>query len=44
MYFFTYIIYSKTLDGYYIGSTKDVPQRVEEHIYSTQGFTSKAKD
>ncbi|NCT18932.1 MAG: excinuclease ABC subunit C [Flavobacteriaceae bacterium CG_4_8_14_3_um_filter_34_10] len=44
MYFFTYIIYSKSLDRYYIGSTKDVSQRVEENKFSTQGFTSLAKD
>ncbi len=44
MYLFTYILYSASLDKYYIGSTKDVCNRLEEHLYSTKGFTSRASD
>lgn len=44
MYFFTYILYSASIEKYYIGSTKDVYNRLEAHLYSKKGFTSRASD
>ena len=41
---YTYILYSQTLDRYYIGATKDISKRIEKHLQSKRGFTSKAKD
>lgn len=42
--FFTYILYSPTLDKFYVGSTNDLKRRLQEHIDSSSGFTGKAKD
>jgi putative endonuclease len=40
-----FILYSKQLDKYYIGSTRDFPQdRLRRHPSDHKGFTSKAKD
>ncbi|SHJ81701.1 GIY-YIG nuclease family protein [Pseudozobellia thermophila] len=44
MAFFAYILYSATLDRYYVGSTQDMSVRLEEHLKNHRGFTSKAKD
>ncbi|CAZ94964.1 GIY-YIG nuclease family protein [Zobellia galactanivorans] len=44
MAFFTYILYSESLDRYYVGSTQDMSVRLEEHLKNHKGFTSKAKD
>ncbi|MAY22337.1 MAG: excinuclease ABC subunit C [Flavobacteriaceae bacterium] len=44
MHFFVYILFSKALNKYYIGATSDVSRRLEEHLWSHKGFTSKAKD
>ena len=42
---FTYILYSKTLDKYYIGSTDTtVEDRLKKHLSDHSGFTGKAKD
>jgi putative endonuclease len=42
---FTYILYSKTLDRYYIGSTEDsIDIRLKKHLSNHKGFTGKAKD
>ena len=41
---YIYILYSEILDRYYIGSTKDVSKRIEKHLQSKKGFTSRAKD
>ena len=40
----TYIIYSKSLDRYYIGSTSDFSSRLEKHLYNHKGYTGRAKD
>ncbi|WP_435254320.1 GIY-YIG nuclease family protein [Tenacibaculum sp. A30] len=32
MSYFVYILYSKTLDKYYIGSTNDVENRLRKHL------------
>ena len=42
--FFTYILFSKKLDRYYIGSTGDVAKRLKKHLQNHKGFTSKAID
>lgn len=41
----TYILYSKSIDKYYIGSTSgDVIERLKKHLSNHRGFTGKAKD
>jgi len=40
-----YILYSKSIDKYYIGFTSDgIDERLSKHIANHKGFTSKAKD
>ena len=40
-----YILYSKTLDRYYVGHTEDAPEeRLRRHLSRHDGFTGKAKD
>ena len=43
MYYF-YILYSKTMDRYYIGHTNELSGRVRRHNSSHKGFTGKASD
>ncbi len=44
MHYF-YILYSKNLDRYYIGSTSQTPEeRLQKHLANHSGFTGKAKD
>ncbi|MBS1947712.1 MAG: GIY-YIG nuclease family protein [Bacteroidetes bacterium] len=38
--FFAYILFSKKLNKYYIGSTKDISLRIKRHNNSTEKFTS----
>jgi putative endonuclease len=41
----TYILFSRTLDGYYIGSTETNPEdRLKKHLSNHSGYTGKAKD
>jgi putative endonuclease len=43
--FTTYILYSATLNKFYIGFTADAIEiRLEKHLSNHKGFTSKAKD
>ena len=35
-----YILYSSKLDKYYVGSTTDMPRRLEEHNRGKEKFTS----
>jgi putative endonuclease len=43
--FSTYILYSKTLNNFYVGYTSDdVCSRLAKHLAIHKGFTSKAKD
>ncbi len=42
--FFTYIIYSKFLDKYYIGSCNNLLKRVNDHINSRSKYTKATKD
>ena len=45
MPFYTYILFSEKLDGYYIGYTSLLPEeRLRMHLISKSGHTSKAKD
>ncbi|WP_036150512.1 GIY-YIG nuclease family protein [Maribacter forsetii] len=45
MSFTTYIIYSQTLDRYYIGSTEDINERLIRHNNGNGStYTKKAKD
>ncbi len=41
MLFFTYILYSSSLNKYYIGSTEDLSRRLDEHNRGKGNFTSK---
>ena len=36
---YTYILYSSKLDKYYVGSTTDMPRRLEEHNRGKEKFT-----
>lgn len=42
--FYIYIIYSKTLDKYYVGSCQNIEQRLKDHQNSRSKFTKVAKD
>ena len=42
--FTTYIIYSQSLDKYYIGLTADLQQRLIKHLANHKGFTGKVND
>lgn len=42
--YYVYILYSKDLDRYYIGSTSDIQPRLTKHLSEHSGFTGKAKD
>ncbi|GEL10128.1 putative endonuclease [Flavobacterium glycines] len=42
--FYTYIIFSKTLNKYYIGSCQNIQERLTDHLNSRSPFTKKAKD
>ena len=44
MNFYVYILFSSSLNRYYIGSTNDVEERFKKHLSSIKGFTSKVKD
>ena len=40
-----YILYSKSLDKYYIGhSCEDLQERLRKHLSNHKGFTAKTKD
>ena len=44
MQFFVYILYSEILDKYYVGSTKNIEERLRRHLSNHKGYTSKSKD
>ena len=45
MEYTVYILYSSTLDKYYIGYTSEsIDERIRKHLSSHSGFTSHAKD
>ena len=44
MNYFTYILYSGSLDRFYTGSIENISMRLKEHMWNHKGFTSKAKE
>ncbi|WP_027377547.1 GIY-YIG nuclease family protein [Kaistella palustris] len=43
--FTCYILYSKSLDRYYVGHTgENIEERLRKHLSDHAGFTAKAKD
>ncbi|ACU07032.1 hypothetical protein FIC_00574 [Flavobacteriaceae bacterium 3519-10] len=43
--YFCYILYSKSLDRYYVGHTgENLDERLRKHLSHHHGFTSRAKD
>jgi enamine deaminase RidA (YjgF/YER057c/UK114 family) len=42
--YYTYIVYSPSLDAFYVGHTDDRAARLVEHRTHTSRFTSRAKD
>ena len=42
--FYIYILFSSTLNKYYIGYTADLSKRLEDHNSGISSFTSKAND
>ena len=45
MHFTVYILYSKSIDKFYIGKTSlTVEERLQYHLYKHKGFTSRADD
>ena len=42
--FYVYILYSKALDRYYVGSTNNIYHRLVQHNTKHKGFTSAAID
>ncbi|RLD58138.1 MAG: GIY-YIG nuclease family protein [Bacteroidetes bacterium] len=44
MKYFVYIIYSKNIDKFYIGFTKNISERIRKHNSNHKGFTGKTND
>ena len=42
--FYTYIIYSVTIDKYYVGATENLSERLKKHQNKNKGFTNQATD
>ncbi len=42
--FYVYIIYSKAIDKYYVGSCQNIEQRIDDHLNSRSKYTKIAKD
>ncbi|NNE26792.1 MAG: GIY-YIG nuclease family protein [Saprospiraceae bacterium] len=42
--YYLYILYSKSLNRYYVGHTKNLSDRLSKHLANHSGFTGKAKD
>jgi putative endonuclease len=42
--YYVYILYSKDIDKFYIGSTADIGQRVYKHDQKHRGFTAQTQD
>ena len=42
--YYTYIIYSTSLNKYYVGSCKNVEERLQDHMNSRSKYTKVAKD
>jgi putative endonuclease len=44
MAYYTYILYSPTLDKFYIGSTSDLKERLRKHNSNHKDFTGNTAD
>ena len=44
MNYYFYIIYSKSLDKFYIGHSNNLEERIKKHNSNHKGFTGKAND
>ncbi len=44
MTYFVYILYSQTIDQYYVGQTVDIEDRIKRHNASYNKSTKKAND
>lgn len=44
MVHYVYILYSASLDLYYIGSSANPENRLKKHLANHKGFTARAKD
>jgi putative endonuclease len=42
--YYTYIIYSSTINKYYVGSYQDIEGRLQDHLNSRSKYTKVAKD
>jgi len=42
--YFIYILFSKALNKYYVGSTSNIDERLKKHLSNHKGYTSMAKD
>ena len=42
--FYVYILYSKSLDRYYVGHSEDLNKRLASHLAGISPYTSVAKD
>ena len=42
--FYTYILYSETIDKFYIGVTTNPEERLKKHNNASKGFTNRASD
>ncbi|WP_367772392.1 GIY-YIG nuclease family protein [Flavobacterium sp. WC2421] len=42
--FYTYIIYSKTINKFYVGSCQDVQDRLRDHLNGKSKYTKQVKD
>ena len=44
MKYYFYILYSLTIDSYYVGHTSDLESRIRKHNTHHKGYTGKAND
>ena len=44
MSYSTYILYSESLDRYYVGHSQNVDDRLANHLHNHRGYTARAKD
>ena len=44
MKYYLYILYSTSLDRFYVGYSSDVELRIRKHMSKHKGYTSRAKD
>ncbi|WP_291132452.1 GIY-YIG nuclease family protein [Flavobacterium sp. UBA7682] len=42
--FYVYIIYSQSLNKYYVGSCRNIDERLNDHLNSRSKYTKSAKD